>query len=202
MMIRAILTDLDGVWRIWPRKWVEEAQKVTNLPKGAIFKAAFSSDLLLPAITGEVSDDVWRTQIVTRLERHYPDADVHEAVRLWSEPAGTLNHRVMALMRRCRQHVPLILVTNATSRLPRDLKRLGIEDEFDVIINSSEIGVAKPDERFYEAALQPIGIPASNVLFIDDSAKNVAAAIEFGMMGHLFEGVEPLERLFAAHKLG
>ena len=51
----------------------------------------------------------------------------------------------------------LVLISNATSRLLSDLRRLGIAEDFDYIINSSEVGFAKPDPNIYSAALDTVG---------------------------------------------
>jgi hypothetical protein len=59
---RALLIDFDGVIRRWP---ASEANLETRygLPAGAIRSVAFAPALLLPAITGEVSDESWRAGV-------------------------------------------------------------------------------------------------------------------------------------------
>lgn len=49
-------------------------------------------------------------------------------------------------------------------------------------------GVAKPDPRFFELALQRFGLAASEVFFIDDKEANVLAARSVGIAGAVFEG--------------
>ena len=44
----------------------------------------------------------------------------------------------------------------------------------------------KPDAEFFRAVLDAIVLPPSRVLFIDDHARNVAAARELGIHGALF----------------
>ena len=146
--IKAYLTDLDGVLRIWSSEIDRNAEIAVGLPERSLFRTAFAPDLLTPAITGQVTDEVWRQSIVTRLQRDYPDIGddgAQRAVETWSKPAGDVDMAMLDFIRTVRQHVPVVLVTNATTRLPADLQRLGILDEFDHIINSSAVGVIKPN---------------------------------------------------------
>ena len=191
-MIQAILIDLDGVLRVWNPANDTEAEKTTGLPSGAVLKAAFSPDLLLPAITGQVSDEAWRRQVVDRLRLGYPNADVEQAVRIWSASAGEVNQEVLEIIRGCRQKARVALITNATSRLRLDLQRLKLIDEFDEIVNSSEVGHIKPQAEIFYAGLSAVGVSAEECMFVDDSAEHVAAASGIGLVGHVYRGVEHL----------
>jgi putative hydrolase of the HAD superfamily len=83
-------------------------------------------------------------------------------------------------------------ITNATSRLLTDLEKLNLRDEFDQIINSSVIDVAKPDAAIFHAALQALRVTPENALFVDDSAGHVRAAEALGIRGHIYQGAELL----------
>lgn len=65
---------------------------------------------------------------------------------------------------------------------------------FDEIVLSGEHGVIKPDARLYQIALRCFGIPAENLVFIDDRAVNIEGAAKVGMRGLLFTGVDDLRR--------
>ena len=59
-----------------------------------------------------------------------------------------------------------------------------LDDLFDVVIDSSEVGVRKPDPRIFALALEQLGgIEASRSVFLDDYPGNVEAARRFGMHG-------------------
>lgn len=191
-MIKALLTDLDGVIRIWHPSQDSDAESAVGLPTGAIKRVAFAADLLLPAITGQLTDQAWREQIVTTLQQEYPTLDVARAVAIWSEPCGEVDWRVLELLRRVRRHCPICLVTNATTRLSADLAQLGILGEFDQIINSSTVGWAKPQPTIFQAALQTLAVPVNATLFVDDTIKNVTAAQSLGIVGHHYQRCEEL----------
>jgi putative hydrolase of the HAD superfamily len=64
-------------------------------------------------------------------------------------------------------------------------------DRFDAVFFSNEEGVKKPDARAFEVALERMGLPAGEVLFVDDHPDNVAAAADLGLMTHRFEATGP-----------
>lgn len=189
---RAILTDLDGVVRDWSGQDDAAIERDTGLPSGAIKRAAFDPELVTPAITGRVTDEEWRRHIVQWLRERHPDADVHRAVAEWSESAGEVDREVLDLLQRCRKRSALVLITNATSRLDRDLEALGILDAFDHIVNSSVIGAAKPERAIFEHALKRAGVSGEETFYIDDQQPYLDAAIGLRITPHLFRGVDRL----------
>lgn len=192
-MIKALLTDLDGVIRLWDPASDLTIEGEVGLPTGAIRRAAFAPELLSAAITGAITDEQWRGLVVEQLSATFPTVNVAKAIQLWSTPAGEINAAVLALVRACRRQLKVVLVTNATSRLPTDLQRLGIAEEFDSIINSSVVGYYKPHPAIFLAALESAGVMATEAFFIDDSAGNVAAAQQLGMVGHVYQTLTALE---------
>ena len=193
-MKNIILTDLDGVIRIWSPEIHRKAERATGLPEGAIPGAAFSDDLLPLVITGQISDDEWRGRIEDLLNQNFPDANAEHAVELWSASPGEVNFEVLGILQACRRKAKLVLISNATSRLSSDLQRLGIAEDFDHIINSSEVGFAKPDPNIYFAALNTVGAMPEQALFIDDNAGHVAAATRLGIAGHTYAGADSLRQ--------
>jgi len=64
-------------------------------------------------------------------------------------------------------------------------------DRFDAVFFSNEEGVKKPDARAFEIALERMGLPAEEVLFVDDHPDNIAAAARLGLMTHHFSETAP-----------
>jgi 2-haloacid dehalogenase len=76
---------------------------------------------------------------------------------------------------------------------PRLFDVLGLLD--DVVVSGTE-GFAKPDPAIFEIAVSRAGLPAEDLVFVDDKEQNVAAAIELGLDGILFTGAEELRVAF------
>lgn len=193
-MIRAVLTDLDGVVRRWPATQFSSVEDAHGLPRGCMARAAFHETLLTDAITGIVTDAEWRRRIAARLGTRFSPAASAAAVAQWSISAGEVQTGTLAVLQSARSAVPLGLVSNATTRLADDLSRLRIAAAFDFIVNSSAIGCHKPSACFYEHALRRCGCSPEQVFFVDDRPDNVAGAADFGFQAHLFRDTNTLEQ--------
>ena len=76
----------------------------------------------------------------------------------------------------------------SSTLLPTHLSLLGIAHIFDGVINSSDVGAAKPDPIIFHRALSIADATAKRALFIDDSLPNVEAARELGIRSLHFQG--------------
>ena len=54
---------------------------------------------------------------------------------------------------------------------------------FDAVVISGEVGMRKPEPEIFELALDRIGLPAGECVFIDDLPHNIAAAAGAGLVG-------------------
>ena len=62
----------------------------------------------------------------------------------------------------------LAIVSNAEGQVEADAKRFGLAPYFDAIIDSHVVGVAKPDPRIFQIALERLGVAADEVRFAGD----------------------------------
>lgn len=185
--VRAILIDLDGVVRSWQR--VHETWPAgLAISLEEVHGLAFAPELLPWAIVGRITDAEWRGEVARRLRIRHAAPDVEAALAAWSGPVGEVDQDVLLLVESWRRHVSVGLITNATSRLPDDIAVLGLTGAFDVVVNSSAIGIAKPDPGIFRYALEQLDALPDEAVFIDDTAGHVAAARELGMRGIRFTG--------------
>jgi putative hydrolase of the HAD superfamily len=59
--------------------------------------------------------------------------------------------------------------------------RRRLEEWFDVVIVSCEVGVCKPDPRIYQLCLSRLDVEPGEALFVDDRVENVQAAAALGL---------------------
>lgn len=62
---------------------------------------------------------------------------------------------------------------------------------FPVLIDSTELGVRKPDPYPYEVAIQQMGMPASDIVFIDDNPTYVRGGEAVGLTSLLLDVRDP-----------
>lgn len=193
----ALLCDVDGVLRLWGDS-MERIDRTHGLPEGTLASVAFAPDRLEPAVTGRVTDEEWRAAVVEDLTPLCGSPTRARAVvEDWSGPVGEVDPAVVALLTAARRHVPVALVSNATSRLERDLAALGVAELVDAIVNTSRIGFAKPDVRVYQHAAARLGAEPSRCLFVDDAPGHVEGARAAGMTGVVYEGADALRAMLS-----
>ena len=62
---------------------------------------------------------------------------------------------------------------------------------------SYEVKALKPSEKFYKSVVEEIGLPAEQMLFIDDSQKNVDGSIAAGLPAVYYQPGTDLSALLA-----
>ncbi|MDG1846696.1 MAG: HAD family phosphatase [Acidimicrobiales bacterium] len=87
--------------------------------------------------------------------------------------------------------VPVALLTNAVREFRTVIEStLPIYELFDVIVDSSEVGLRKPDSRIYELTASRLNLLPADCLMVDDLVENVNGANDVGMTGLLFSDSE------------
>jgi putative hydrolase of the HAD superfamily len=81
------------------------------------------------------------------------------------------------------------LVTNNVLEVRESWRAtLPLDELFDIVVDSSEIGLRKPDPAIYHRALELLGgIAPDRAIFLDDLRPNLDAAERLGMRGILVE---------------
>lgn len=192
----ALVFDLDGVIREFgPDSPDASIESALGLPPGSVRATAFRPALLGPTITGRQTFDEWTEGICAALaeDSGHPPARVREEMQAWRAHRGQTRPRTVAhleALRAAGRHT--FIFTNGTDLVPAELRLLGVADLVRGVLNSAELGFAKPDPRAYAAAhlaLEAIlghAVPRERVWFTDDSPANVAAAREFGWDAAVF----------------
>jgi len=179
MSIRGILFDLDGT--LFAREvafwsWLQEEAGAQNLDWATIAeldarghgpKAPLLEHLALALGWPERSLDA-------RLQR------LRSGVLRYARP----DPRLHDLLRRLQRGYRLGVVTNGSSQAQRGkLRGLQIEEFFDPIIVSEEVGHRKPEFAIFRLATRGWSIVHGELLFVgDDSLKDIGAARGAGMI--------------------
>ena len=111
----------------------------------------------------------------------------------WIETLGDPIEENVALMRRLkRASRPVHALSNfAAEKFVLARERHPFLDEFDTCVVSGHVEVAKPDPRIFEILFSRVGLPAGELLFVDDSIANVRASDAAGMAAiHYRPGVD------------
>ncbi|WP_405016774.1 HAD-IA family hydrolase [Kitasatospora sp. NBC_00070] len=179
----AVLCDLDGVIRFFDHAELAGREQAAGLPPGSTATVAFGPDTALPLILGQLTRQQWEDSIAAGLAGRVRADEARALATAFTGSPVRADQEVVDLLRRTREHCPVLLVTNATPWLDEDLARLGLADLAAGAVNSALVGAAKPDHRIYRVAADRAGVAPERCLFVDDRPENVRAAEELGMTG-------------------
>jgi len=78
-----------------------------------------------------------------------------------------------------------------------------VDDLFEFVVDSSQVGMRKPDPRIFRMALDRLGVAADEAVFLDDARGNIDAARALGMHAILVDddhlpALDELQRLLDA----
>ena len=106
----------------------------------------------------------------------------------WGELLTGIPLHKLKMLENLKQHYRLFLLSNtnvihwerSVNEFFRD-HEWGINDFFERLFLSYEMGMVKPDTEIFSTMLDDAGLKAEETLFIDDSAANCAAAAALGI---------------------
>ena len=79
--------------------------------------------------------------------------------------------------------IPVVVLSNAWPSLRRLHRGLGLDRFVKAMVISAEEGVSKPDVRIFRRALEALGKPPDQTVFVDDWPDHVEAANCLGIRG-------------------
>lgn len=93
------------------------------------------------------------------------------------------------------EHYRVGLLTNIMPGFIKIMRERGLLPDvaYDAVIDSSEVKVIKPESGIFAIATERAGVPAENILFIDDSRANLMAAEKHGWHVLWFDDYRPDE---------
>ena len=100
-----------------------------------------------------------------------------------------LNSNLVAFLPTLKeQGYKVAILSNYTSELRNVLKEQGINNHFDEVFVSGELGCQKPNPKAFEAVCKGLAINPEEMIFVDDTPKSLETADEVGYTPILFKG--------------
>ena len=133
---------------------------------------------------GLVTADEFRKYVLERSHEGATEKDVNEAFA--KILVGIHPSKIELLKKLSADYDIYMLSNNNAVALPYSRRMFedagfSMDTDFKRCFISYEMKMLKPSEAFYKAVMKEIGLPASEMLFIDDSQRNVDAAIAAGL---------------------
>jgi putative hydrolase of the HAD superfamily len=182
---RAVVFDLGGVVMGSPLHAIADYERSAGIPNGFVNRLVVASGA--PGAwarleRGELS-----------LDEFYPQFDRECAAAGHAVSARAMMERIavaaqprpamLAAIRRIRGRgvATSALTNNWVGEGGRGDARDWLAELFDVVVESSVVGIRKPDPRIYALALERLGVAADEAIFLDDIGRNLKPARALGM---------------------
>lgn len=141
---------------------------------------------------GEIGLELARDEIIALGKRDDIDADPYHLFGAMVRAGGaeTRDDVVEFAVGLKRDGMMTGLITNNAAEFREHWRKsIPIDDLFHHVIDSSEVGLRKPDPRIFELALEKLGgVSPEQAVFVDDFEGNVEAARRVGLRGvHMTE---------------
>jgi HAD superfamily hydrolase (TIGR01509 family) len=177
-MIKAVIFDLDGTLidtelaaaralETWFKKWQlplnpDDAQFVVGRAWNVVLHHLFSK-VTLPMSREEASREILESYRLT-LENELPTV-----------PGSVEAVRSLA------KHYPLGLVSGSyRAQILWALGKLGITDQFQIILGAEDYAHSKPAPDGYLSAMKTLGVDAAATLIFEDSTAGIASGVSAG----------------------
>lgn len=98
--------------------------------------------------------------------------------------SGAIRPEMVTAVRRCAERIPTGMITNNFVGFADAEPRHELAEVlalFHVVIESSQVGLRKPDPRIYELACAELGVAPGETVFLDDLGINLKPARALGM---------------------
>ena len=110
-----------------------------------------------------------------------------------------LDTELVDFIRSLKPRFKIGIISNAWSQIEETLVEWGINDAFEVVVGSGDVGIMKPDPRIFQIALERLSVEPSEAVFVDDFIQNVHGAQALGINAIHFQGreqaIQELEQL-------
>lgn len=175
----AVQSILDAAHPGWPRQRLDEALDRTYGWLASVHEIPVRTEdeewMLWAEYHRRLLDALGLTGVSEATTGRLADAQIRE-------PHVELEPWTLDVLHELRRRgIPVVVLSNAWPSLRRYVRALGIDDLVDRLIISAEVGMLKPDPRFFALAIEATGTAPADTIFVDDGADAVRAAAALGL---------------------
>jgi putative hydrolase of the HAD superfamily len=190
--IEAVLFDFGGVFADSPFHAVQvfgEERGISTEVVTSIVFGSYENDSDHPwhqLERGEISLQMAREQILSLSRSRDLNVDIYELFAKVGANNADAAQR-LPLVDRVRQlkqdgYITGIITNNVAEFGDGWRSLIPVSELFDFVVDSSDVGIRKPDPRIFQIAVDRLdGIAADRAVFLDDYQANVDAARDFGL---------------------
>ena len=188
MTIEAVIFDFGGVFTSSPFTGLQQWHLDRGLDPALGLRIVFGpydQDTDHPwhrVERGEIALEAAAEQIKALAAESGMDLDLREMFGALGGADGARADVVEIALDLRRRGYRTALITNNIAEFSDGWRAMiPVEEIFEVVVDSSAIGIRKPDLRIYERTLEQLGVAPEVSVFLDDAVGNIEAARAAGM---------------------
>jgi len=175
MGIKAIIFDLDGViinteplhYGAYKKAFETVGYVLTQDMYNLKLRSRGRSEGIL-SVVGEASEEIVR-KICDEKDKYFTHSISTEPIELFDDAVRLMNY--------CKSHHILMGIGTASKYGKLIINKLGLENDFEVIITSQDVLSSKPDPEIYNLCREKLGVASDEVLVVEDSESGVIASL-------------------------
>lgn len=188
--IKAICFDLDGVYFTpqGKRSFHNALSEEFGADPEKVDEIMYRSDAMRDLVTGKIEPHAfWEylrnetnikandDELLARWVRDYKvDENVQQAVRSAKKQG----------------YIACVCTNNNAARLPILKSKFNLDDEFDVIVSSHEVGFTKPSRDIFQSLLAKTDVQPNALVYSDDNPDRLQGAKDLGIIVFVYENFE------------
>ncbi len=182
MTFRAVIFDLGGVVLGSPLHAIARFERDRSLPAGIVNEVVVATG---PAGAwsrlerGELEPEAFFADFEAECLAAGARLDARALMKCMAEAAQPRPSMLEAVRRIRARGLTAAALTNNWSGEEDGTRKL--EPHFDVFVESSVVGLRKPDPRIYELVCAEVGVRPAAAIFLDDIGSNLKTARRLGM---------------------
>ena len=197
MPIKAVIWDIGGViMRTEDQAPRAELAAQLGVTREFLNELVFGGEQGTRAQIGEINQqEIWdyvRSELKLA-PGEYPD------LRERFFGGDVLDTQLVDFIRSLKPRFKIGIISNAWSQIADSLVEWGIDDAFEMVVGSGDVGIMKPDPRIFQIALEQLSVEPAQAVFVDDFIQNIHGAQALGISAIHFrsreQAIQELERL-------
>ncbi len=201
MVAEGVLLDVGVVFFKSAWEIADDYEKCRGIPAGTVEGRGpldpQGDDQWQRYLEGQISERDYWLAFASRAQERGAPLDGHPTLmRAMFQTPGVdaVRSEGIELVQRCRLQGKQVGIL--TNELMDFQGREWVESQewfpwFEVLVDSTEFGIRKPDPRPYREAISQMGLPPEKIVFIDDNPTYVAGGDAVGLLSILLDVREP-----------
>lgn len=196
--IQAVIFDVGGVLDTPDRRAEEDSDRrqlaaQLGLDVGEMWRRFYQTETWKLARVGQITDEEFWNRNLSPFGVTNPADQQAFLQRLFAYKE--VSPAMKELLEELRGRTRLAIISNASDTLEITLERgFQIAHYFEIVVNSSRVGYAKPEPAIFRIALERLALRPAQTVFTDDQHHNVDTARELGLHAVLFTAVHDLRK--------